>query len=364
MIGRDWGVGKTKPQVVGTGLIALDIVMSWRDPRPRWWAGGTCGNVLALLGFLGWDAFPIARLRPERAGLFVKADLERCGVHGDYLHLEPQRETPVIFQRIKPDSSGAPFHTFSWICPKCGARMPRYSPVPQSTMKELLSRLGTPQVFFMDRASQGALIAAEACARQGALIVFEPSSVTEPQLFRRALALSHILKYSHDRMRVASDALDFLKEEEVPLLEIETLGRGGLRFRTRLKEALTTGWELMSGFPVKSVRDTAGSGDWCTAGLLHCLGIQGLRGFLEADRFALREALVFGQALAAWNCRFEGARGGMEKVSSTQIVAIAQTIIAQSGISDPEPESSTLSGNEPLGGICGGCAGRMSIVTR
>ena len=50
-----------KPTVVGTGLVALDVVVSGDDVK--YFAGGTCGNVLTCLSYLGWDAKPVARLK-------------------------------------------------------------------------------------------------------------------------------------------------------------------------------------------------------------------------------------------------------------------------------------------------------------
>ena len=57
-----------QPKVFGTGLIALDLVIGPDPESPvRSWAGGTCGNVLSILSFLGWDAYPIARMNGDPA---------------------------------------------------------------------------------------------------------------------------------------------------------------------------------------------------------------------------------------------------------------------------------------------------------
>src|SRR5690606_31370429 len=56
------------PLVVGTGLIALDVVLDDNEPdRQRCYAGGTCGNVLTILSYLGWLAVPVSRIRRDRA---------------------------------------------------------------------------------------------------------------------------------------------------------------------------------------------------------------------------------------------------------------------------------------------------------
>ena len=49
--------------VAGAGFVALDILLaSDHDGTMRRRAGGTCGNVLAILSFLGFDSVAIARL--------------------------------------------------------------------------------------------------------------------------------------------------------------------------------------------------------------------------------------------------------------------------------------------------------------
>jgi hypothetical protein len=56
------------PKVLGTGLIALDVVINTEFDRvPFFWAGGTCGNVMTILSSLGWDSYPVARLNGDSA---------------------------------------------------------------------------------------------------------------------------------------------------------------------------------------------------------------------------------------------------------------------------------------------------------
>jgi fructokinase len=67
----------------------------------------------------------------------------------------------------------------------------------------------------------------------------------------------------------------------------------------------------MEACKVPSLKDSAGAGDWCTAGIIHMLGQRGIAGLNAVKGTDLKHALEFGQALAAWNCQYEGARGGM-----------------------------------------------------
>jgi len=167
---------------------------------------------------------------------------------------------------------------------------------------------------------------AKASSDKGALVVFEPSGVNDPRLFLEALSLSHVLKYSHEQMQDAGELLDRHNAPNLQL-QIETLGAEGLRFRSFAPNALTRGWATRSAFAVKRVRDAAGAGDWFTAGVLHSLGQRGLKGLAAARIHDVEAAMAFGQALAAWTCGFEGARGGMYAVDKAQVLKEVRELV-------------------------------------
>ena len=146
--------------------------------------------------------------------------------------------------------------------------------------------------------------------------MFEPSGLGIPQLFAEALEISHIVKYSHQRMGKVHE----LRTAREPLFQIETRGKDGLLYRSRLPGARTGRWLTLDARRDGDVRDAAGAGDWCSAGLLHHLAQGGLDGLLSANSEKLESALHFGQALAAWSCRFEGARGGMYVVDQDRFL--------------------------------------------
>jgi hypothetical protein len=91
---------------------------------------------------------------------------------------------------------------------------------------------------------------------------------------------------------------------------VQTLGELGLRYRHRLGKAVSN-WTSLDAVPAPRLADTCGSGDWCTAGLRAQLAASGQEGLRRTSVNAVRAALRYGQALAAWNCGFGGARGGM-----------------------------------------------------
>jgi fructokinase len=263
--------------------------------------------VLTILSFLGWDSFPVARLNGDVASIRVKDDFRRWGVHLTYAECAPLSNTPIIVQQIKKRKDGEPSHRFSWICPNCGTWLPSFRAVSASGAKEICIDLPSTDVFFMDRLSRSAVTLARHAASKGAVIVFEPSGKPEQALLREALSFVHIVKYSDQRL----DGLARSEADIVGLLEIQTLGRDGLQYRSRLPNTRTRGWRHLNAFTPPMLVDTCGAGDWCTAGLIAKLGREGFAGFKTTTAEKLQEAFSYGQALAAWNCSFEGARGGM-----------------------------------------------------
>lgn len=314
---------RSKPTAVGTGFVALDVVIAeGRERHPRTWAGGTCGNVLAILAYLGWRAYPVATLGMDAGAVRIIADLAELGVDVRFIRQDSARRTPIVIERIRKLANGLPRSRFVWTCPGCGAWLPGYQAVLVKDMQPVVASMPDPEVFFFDRVSRGALDLAAASARRGALIVFEPSGVGDERLFREALRLSHVVKYSHERLSGVGERLG----QTSLLVEIETLGAEGLRYRLRGPSGGRQ-WRVLEAYGVTDVKDTVGAGDWCTAGFIHVLGNEGAAGVMKADRAVVEGALRFGQALAALTCAFEGARGVMYAMEKRQFRAAIKKIL-------------------------------------
>ncbi|MDE0457985.1 MAG: PfkB family carbohydrate kinase [Chromatiales bacterium] len=302
----------TRPKVFGTGLIALDLVLGPDPDTPvRSWAGGTCGNVLSILAYLGWDAHPIARMNDDVASDRVRADMRRWGVHMDWANCAPTAHTPIIVQEIRRRRDGRTDHRFSWSCPRCGRWLPPFKAITVDAVERVKPALAGASVFFLDRLSRGTLTLAAEASAQGALVVFEPSSKSTDKLLAEAVALAHVVKYADRRLAGIPGVMAGGSEV---LIEVQTLGDQGLRYRHRLGRGVS-GWMHLKAIPAPQLADTCGAGDWCTAGLIAKAAASGRDGFLRTGARGVRTALRYGQALAAWNCGFEGARGGMYAVS-------------------------------------------------
>lgn len=297
----------SKPIVIGTGLVALDVVIADRVMTdPILCAGGTCGNVLTALAFLGWQSYPIARLGSDAASKRVVEDLKSWGVQLDFVSLSDSGSTPVVVQHIRQNRAGERSHSFSRKCPACGSWLPWYKAVKAATIPDLSTRLPKADVFYFDRTSRGAVSLAQNARKNGAVVVFEPSSESDPALLTEALAAAHIVKVASDRMT----SNESLMTARTPLLLIETLGSQGLRFVVKPASGRSV-WKTLPAFQIDKIRDSAGAGDWCTAGIISSLGMLGPEKLAKATLEDFQKALKRGQAMASWTCRYDGARGGM-----------------------------------------------------
>jgi fructokinase len=290
------------PAVAGMGRITLDVVIS-PGQSPRALTGGTCGNVLANLAYLGWRSVPIVRLGDDEPGRLVRADLARCGVDLSLLNLAAEVATPVIAHHVP--------NVFSPFCPFCGRPLPDYNPMPLADAEAALAQAPPCRAFFFDWDSPGSLLAARHFRQAGALVVWEPSYVGPEVDLDGAISVAHIVKSSAAQLPGFADSLPL----EVPLV-IETRGALGLRYRH------SGHWYEMAAFNVSPVRDAAGAGDWVTAATIHALAQSGLE-----DDGQVRDALRLGQALAACNCAFEGARGACYAVPRERFLSAAARLL-------------------------------------
>lgn len=309
-----------KPKCLGIGLIALDIVVN-HDVPPRLWAGGSCGNVIMILSYLGWETHPIARLGNDKAAEELKQDMERLGVKTDLIQTNSLGSTPIIIEKIGISQKGIPYHRFEWICPKCQSWLPGYKPVLAKDVERICGKIADSQVFYLDRVSRSSVELAKIYKERGSLIFFEPSGIKQPDLFRECLSVADIVKYSRQRNRHIQE---LTQEIRIPL-EIETLGSDGLRYRVFSNGKTKRRWEHMPSYCVQQVRDTAGAGDWCSAGIIHALMQTGQKdtGALEN----INTLLNFGQALGALNCQYEGARGTMYNTSKHEFRTLVMGIL-------------------------------------
>jgi sugar/nucleoside kinase (ribokinase family) len=335
-----------KPTLVTAGFVALDIVFGLEQSEPRIYAGGTCGNVAAALAFLGWDASPLARLSDDAAGRVIRRDLSRWGVKTQHLALDPVDRSPIVLEKIERGKNGLPKHRFLWNCPDCGAYFPPYRPILRSQLTFIQESIDKPDVFFTDRVCSASVELARHYRSKGSIIYFEPSGTGDPKLFREMLKHTTVLKYSSQRARSFSDLLRSHRAQ----LEIETLGEDGLRFRLQRN---SSAWHSLPAHEV-AVKDTSGSGDWTTVGFLSSLFRNGKSDITSATKAEITAALEHGQAIAALNCQFEGARGAMYQMSRAMFLK-ALGIIESKAAGPSREQKISLSRDISTSVVCPRC---------
>ena len=329
---------------LGGGFVALDVVDGDRGQFAA--VGGSCGNVLTILAWLGWSSAPVARLGADPAAEFVREDLETFGVQLRHVSASARVQTPVVLQRFVEDRQGHRQHRFSLVCPECGAWLPRFRSVMMSHATKVMAET-PPKCFYFDRISPALLRLAEWVRCKGGLVFFEPSSIGDEALLRRAIDTCHVLKYSDERLGHVED----LADARQPALIVRTRGPEGLESRWRGR------WSQQSAFKAAKVVDAAGSGDWCSAGLIHVIGQAGTAMLPNLQKVEIERGLRLGQALAALNCAHEGARGLMYAAPNVEAVNLLLRGI-KGGLSSADSDAQDPEKPRAQPDLCQLCSGR------
>ena len=287
----------------GAGLISLDVLIWDGQTIPvSYYVGGTCGNVMMILSYMGWETYPIARLDGTKDGLRVLDDMKRHHVHTDFVSTQDGK-TPVIIQRNFINKDGIPTHKF-----ESRANMGRfYLDFKSLTLKQANEVIGkidfVPKVFFFDRVSPAIQRLAESFKEKGSVIFFEPSSRGgDVKRFYQCVELADIVKFSDQRFKDTKPFDNFADK-----LFIQTQGAKGLSYR------FNSNWKHLKPMANDKVVDTAGAGDWTAAALINELFRDNNKKSIHHFTAAyIEKALNEAQKVGAKSCSYEGARGMMQ----------------------------------------------------
>jgi fructokinase len=285
--------------IAGTGFTVLDRVYPSHGEAYET-LGGSCGNVLISLAMLERTVWPLLLLGADEVGEQLVSEFKEAGVETKFIFQRTGIGSPVLVQQV---DVGTGQHSFSFICPLTEASFPSYRPIDSEVVRAAEMVLTHCAVFYADRLSESIVDAMETAASAGAVIYFEPSAIGDWRVFERAMRVTSILKFSAERIgqmpsldRMSTDAI-LIMTKGVDGLELR---QGGAKYQC-------------DAFPAPVVRDTCGSGDMVSVGVIDRLLARrggGHAGFLPEVLFEeVAEGVSAGQRLAAANCAHVGARG-------------------------------------------------------
>ena len=302
-------------RILTAGYLTLDLIVRDHSSRDFWQAvGGTCGNVSVFASALGCEVVILARLGEDRRGQRLLQELATTAVDISRVERVPKLATPGIVELVCNTPGGT--HRFTHRCPVCGTRLPRASVVSKRQVEAEVESIDRFDAFFFDRATSATVHLAESAQRAGLLVVFEPSSIPRGIWAKRATEVSDILKIS---VQPSPRVEGWLPSSSASTkFIVHTLGPQGARILGRSSER----WEVFYELPASAqpcIRDTAGAGDWLTAGLLS--NILQTPHTLSAD--SMRNSVEYGQRLSAISIAFNGPGGALAVLGAQAVERMA-----------------------------------------
>lgn len=295
-----------KMTIIGSGNYNLDTIVvrdypEWPQLRPFTdnvvleEVGGTCGNVMSILAWLGWDAMPLACLDDSPEGIKITEDLKHYGCDCRYVTNTPGGGTTLLRCTHKKDAEGRHVMSVRAGSPG-GSRFPRrrYLRARDEAPAFLEALEETPAVFFFDDPAAGNRLIAKGLKKRGSLIYFEPSRIAA-NTDLEAVSISDIIKFSDENIPDISFA-DAYNDK----LFIQTMGAKGARFKFKGEP-----WVMIEVAANESVVDTEGAGDWLSSEFINAI-IGAGKDFTHED---VKNALLTAMGWAGVSVRYMGSKG-------------------------------------------------------
>ena len=304
-------------RLLAAGYLTLDAIVRSHSEGDYWHAaGGTTGNVSVFTVALGIEATVLARVGQDRRGLHLIEFLSKAGVDTSHVERVSRMRTPGIIEVIRGTSDGA--HQFTYLCPACQTRLPKDAIVSRRCADAVVQTIDQFDAFFFDRATSATIRLAKAAREAGLLVMFEPPSVPRTANAECAAALSNIVKISLKPGQYPGKWQP--PEEAHTQFIVETLGAQGVRIRSKRADE----WDMLRECPAiqqEVIRDTAGAGDWLTAGLLCSLLQSG--DAIGAEQ--LDASIEYGQRLSAISLAFDGPQGALTALGAKAMKRMADS---------------------------------------
>lgn len=302
-------------RILGTGIFNWDLIYVREYPlghqRNRIFeeklvveeAGGTCGNVMCMLSYFGWQAFPLTKLDRSEEGLGMTESLKKYGCDNRYVLNVDGGGTTILNVTHKLNADGTPKVSVRAGSPG-GSRFPkRHFLRARDEAPAFLEALDfVPEVFFFDDPAAGHRLLARELSAKGSLVYFEPSAIKEKKDLE-CVRISDIIKFSGENVPDTSFVDDYKDK-----LFIQTLGGEGLRFNLRGE-----GWVNLPPVENDNVVDWEGAGDWTTSAFLNELAEADALSVKRLTSKLVREALEKAQDVASNSVSYMGTKGMIKK---------------------------------------------------
>ena len=262
--------------------------------------GNTCGNVAAILPYLGVQTYPIVHLDQSEQGYLIKDDLQRYGADVRFVQNSANGGTTLLRCTHKRDKMTGE-HTTSFRATSPGSRFPRrrFMRVRDEAPAFMENLDFVPDIFFFDAAEAGLRYLASELRKKGTLVYFEPESDADKAKFLKAVEVSDIVKFSHEKV----GNLDFVAPNSDKLF-IRTMGAEGLEFNL-----CGQGWVKIDPVPNDNVVDWEGAGDWTTSQFIACLCEKDMLSLAQMTVESLRICLEVACSTASRSVSYMGSKG-------------------------------------------------------
>ena len=297
--------------ILGTGIFNLDVIYVrdypmgcehnrvFNETLVTEEAGGTCGNVMCMLAYMGWKTYPVTKLDRSEEGLKMTQSLKEYGCDCRFVTNTDDGGTTILTIRHGLDEHGNKSTRVRHGSPG-GSRFPRRRHLLVKTEAPAFIKAldFVPDVFFFDDPAAGYRYIAGQLREKGSLIYFEPSEVSGNPYFR-SIEVSDIVKFSAENVQDVSFVENYRDK-----LFIQTLSGDGLRFNLKGE-----GWVTLPPVENDDVTDWDGAGDWTTSAFLNALAEADA---LSIDRMTVeivKATLQKAQAVASKSVSFIGSKG-------------------------------------------------------
>ena len=262
--------------------------------------GNTCGNVACMLAHLGVQTFPIAHLDLSEQGHKIKEDLQRYGADVRFVENSAKGGTTMLRCTHKRDKmTGERATSFRATSPRSRFPKRRFLRARDEAPAFMANLDFTPDIFFFDAAEAGLRYLADELRQRGTLVYFEPESDADKSKFLKAVEVSDIVKFSHEKVSDISFAA-----RHTDKLFIRTLGAEGLEFNLRGQ-----GWVKIDPILNDNVIDCEGAGDWTTSQFIACLCEREILSIAQMSVDSIRECLDIASKTASRSVSYLGSKG-------------------------------------------------------